>query len=114
MNSALFSVLALLILYTNFRIGRKIRKQNKAWLQQQAKLLSLTEALCELVQAYGDASSERAFDLKEDLVLLLTTSQFELFKILHEAVSTEQYEAAQDIQGLINQVRNTIKTYKCQ
>ena len=50
---------------------------------------------------------------KEDMILLLAKSQFELFQILHEAVSTEQYEAAQDIQQLINQVRQTIKTYSC-
>ena len=76
MNTVFFAILILLILYTNFRIGRKINKQNKAWIQQHAK-------------------------------------QFELFQILHEAVSTEQYEAAQDIQQLINQVRQTIKTYSC-
>lgn len=114
MNIALFAILAILILYTNFRIGRKINKQNRAWLQQQAKLLELTNALCELVQVYGDTSIERTADTKEDLVLLLAASQFGLFKTLHEAVATEQYEAAHDIQCLINQVRNTIKTYKCQ
>ncbi len=114
MNIILFAALVLLILYTNYRVGRKINKQSKAWLQQQAKLLELTNALCQLVQVYGDTASERSADIKEDLVLLLTTSQFELFKVLHEAVSTEQFEAAQDIQHLINQVRQTLKTYKCQ
>lgn len=114
MNTVFFAILALLILYTNFRIGRKINKQNKVWLQQQAKLLELTETLCQLVQVYGDVNMVRTADIKENLILLLTKSQFELFQILHEAVSTEQYEAAQDIEHLINQVKQTIKTYSCQ
>ncbi len=113
MNTVFFAILILLILYTNFRIGRKISKQNKAWIQQHAKLLEVINALCQLVQVYGDTAAERAADIKEDMILLLAQSQFELFQILHEAVSTEQYEAAQDIQQLINQVRQTIKTYSC-
>ena len=60
MNTVFFAILILLILYTNFRIGRKINKQNKAWIQQHAKLLEVVNALCQLVQVYGDTAAERA------------------------------------------------------
>ena len=79
MNTVFFAILILLILYTNFRIGRKINKQNKAWIQQHAKLLEVVNALCQLVQVYGDTAAERAADIKEDMILLLAKSQFDYF-----------------------------------
>lgn len=113
MNQLELLILAVVFLaaVTIFALNACHRKQTKL-IRQQDKIIEILLNLSELTAVYGDA--EKTFNQLHcrSHSLILAPLQFLLFSAKDQAMRSEQYEVAKDIDQLLSLIQEAIKVNK--